>query len=285
MPRDTFEKREQPTFGKLERPYEHGETDIDAYLDKASLSPWVPIPDVIARKIFDLANAGPEDHHVDLGSGDGRVCFHALQHGVASTVGIDIDEGVVNVAKARLAKRHPAPPNLSFLVADLLDPTNEEAWSHVQKATLISMYFATPGLEKLRPLLEQKLAGRSCKIVTCEYQMPGWESEIDEIVLGTQISLYQWGQADTKKVVVNDAFFEDHIIMERPLELKMKALEGEKFRGGKITDRTGNHPVRGFYPEMFDEEEDDDEVWDFVNGEEDEEDEDVHGDDAGPDNK
>ena len=260
---------ENRLFGKLEDPYQHGEENIDAYLDKTSLSPWVPLPDVAARKALDIAQAGPDDRHVDLGSGDGRLCFHAHQYGVSSSIGIDIDENMVELARERLAKRHPAPPNLSFLVADLLDPMNE-AWRHIQEATLITMYFATPALEKLRPLLEQKLAGRSCKIVTSGYEMPGWESVAQEVVLGTQIHLYSWGHVEGDKYGEEDFLFVgDDILKEKPPGLLQNALEGDSFHGSKIIDHTGKYPIRGFNPDIFDEEEDDDEDWDADSDDED----------------
>lgn len=37
------------------------EDNFDDYLKKASLSPWVPVPDVVARKMLELAKAGPND--------------------------------------------------------------------------------------------------------------------------------------------------------------------------------------------------------------------------------
>jgi SAM-dependent methyltransferase len=152
-----------PYFGKMVEPFEHGEKDMESYLKKTSLSPWVPVSDAVARKMMDVAQAGPTDVHVDLGSGDGRVNFHAIDYGVGRSIGIDVDEAIVQVARDRLAKRHP-PPDLQFIVADLLDP-HHQAWEKVQEASIITMYFAMEALEDFRPLLEVKLAGRQCKVI------------------------------------------------------------------------------------------------------------------------
>jgi len=257
------------SFGKLEEPYEHREADLDAYLKKASLSPWVPVPDVVARKALDIAQAGPEDKHVDLGSGDGRVCFHALQYGVSSSVGIDVDEGILEVARERVKKRHPPPSNLSFVLADLLDESSP-AWEHVQEATLITMFFVTEALVKLRPILEQKLVGRTCKIVTCGYEMPGWQSTLQEVVLGTQIHLYNWGSSPMDDDDNDEfLFLGPEILPDKPESMRKSALESQKFEGSKIIDRTGRHAIRGFNPKIFEEEEDDDEDWDAESDEDD----------------
>ncbi len=251
--------RKDDYFGNLSEPYQFKEDDLETYLQKASLSPWVPLPDAVARKVFDLAKVTDKDKHVDLGSGDGRVCFHALQFGVASSIGIDIDEGIVDVAKERLAKRHPAPDNLSFMVADLLDDT-EPAWKHVQEATIITMYFATEALELFRPLLERKLAGHRCKIITSGYEMPGWNSLMQEVVLGTQIHLYDWGNTENTSFDEDFLFHGPDILTDKPKELADDHQQ-EKINGQTVIDRTGQHAIRGFNPGLFqgDEEEDDDE--------------------------
>lgn len=53
-----------PESAGLSQPYSFGGEDgegTEEYLKKTSLSPWVPIPDPIARNLFDMARTGPED--------------------------------------------------------------------------------------------------------------------------------------------------------------------------------------------------------------------------------
>lgn len=45
----------------LESPFEYSGDTLDEYKQKANLSPWTPVPDSVARKIFDTAQPGPED--------------------------------------------------------------------------------------------------------------------------------------------------------------------------------------------------------------------------------
>jgi Methyltransferase domain len=254
-------------------PFDHGLDSTDEYLNKTTLSPWVPLPDVVARKALDLASVTSEDVHVDLGSGDGRVCFLAIDaFGAAQSVGVDVDEAIVNVAEARKAKRHPAPSNLRFHVGDLLDPFSS-AWDVVLGAnpTVITMYFASSALTQFRPLLEEKLVGRSCRIVTSGYEMPGWEASTFEVVLGTQIYLYNWGAnasgSDASADEDHHFGFTDSLLPNRPeatLPSRTKAgrlqehLEGGgSLQGAKVVDRTGRYPIRGYNPNIFDEVEED----------------------------
>ncbi|KAG7347640.1 RNA methylase [Nitzschia inconspicua] len=183
----------------IEVPFEYSGESLEEYRKKANLSPWTPVPDSVARKIFDSATPGPEDIHVELGSGDGRVNFHAMDYGVKQSIGIDVDPDIVAKANDRLQRIHPQP-NMQFIVENLMDPKSL-AWSeHVPNATILTMYFAKDGLEKIRPMLEQALRGKSCKIYTCGYAMPGWESQIVETVLDMPIYFYDWGSADVHLV-------------------------------------------------------------------------------------
>ena len=136
-----------------------------------------------------------------MGSGDGRVNFHAIEYGVSESIGIEVDEDVVRLAEERLARIHPKP-NLSFIVSDLMDP-NSPAWQeHVPRATILTMYFAKDGLQKIRPYLEQALRGKKCKIFTCGYPMPGWDSQIVETVLDIPIHFYDWGNESVNMMVL-----------------------------------------------------------------------------------
>jgi hypothetical protein len=267
MPRFGQQPEASKTFGNLEEPYDHGEESTEAYLLKASLSPWVPVSDVVARKMFDLAQATATDVHVDLGSGDGRVNFHAIDYGVKKSTGIDVDEKIVEVARQRLARRHP-PPDLEFVVADLLDEAHP-AWEKVQEATIITMYFAEEGLKAFRPVLESKLVGRRCKVITTAYEMPGWQSRIDEVVLGTGLHLYEWGADDDDDDEDWDFVGDDFAEGGLPMRVMQNPMESSKFRGSNVIDHTGKYPIRGFNPDLFFEEEGD-EDWDAESSEDEE---------------
>lgn len=248
-------------FGNLQEPFQHGENSMAEYLKKTSLSPWTPIPDAVARKMLDLAKAGPADFHVDLGSGDGRVNFHAIDYGVLKSLGVDVDESIVQVARERLAKRHPQP-DLEFVVADLLLDTKHPVWNKIREATIVTMYFAEESLRMFRPILERQLAGRQCKILTCGYEMPGWQSRLDEVVLGTQIHLYEWGAEFDDDDETLGLFTGEDILQQKPDELYQREIEGRKFAGSTLIDRSNKFSIQGYNPNHKYEEENDDEDWD-----------------------
>ena len=71
-----------------------------------SVAPFVTTPMSIVDEMLQLANAGPGDYVVDLGSGDGRLVLQAVtRFGVRKGLGVDLDPGLVRHAndKAREA--------------------------------------------------------------------------------------------------------------------------------------------------------------------------------------
>jgi SAM-dependent methyltransferase len=61
---------------------------------------WVPTPPALVEKMLDLARLTPEDHLVDLGSGDGVLVIAAARRG-AHARGIEYDPRLVEVSKRR----------------------------------------------------------------------------------------------------------------------------------------------------------------------------------------
>eukprot|EP00526_Cylindrotheca_closterium_P014536 CAMPEP_0113623488 /NCGR_PEP_ID=MMETSP0017_2-20120614/12085_1 /TAXON_ID=2856 /ORGANISM="Cylindrotheca closterium" /LENGTH=279 /DNA_ID=CAMNT_0000533443 /DNA_START=243 /DNA_END=1082 /DNA_ORIENTATION=- /assembly_acc=CAM_ASM_000147 len=189
----------------LENPFQYSGENLEEYTEMATLSPWTPVPDSVARKIFDRADVQGDDVHVELGSGDGRVNYFSIDAGVAESIGIEIDEKIVQVAKDRLDKIHPKP-NIKFIVADLMDATNP-VWKEIERATILTMYFAREGLEAIQPLLENALRGKRVRIFTCGYEMPGWQSQMVETVLDMPIHFYDWGNEQFEdSIIAGDSF-------------------------------------------------------------------------------
>ena len=60
-----------PTTTSLETPFQYSGDSIEDYKKKAELSPWVPVPDSVARKIFDRAI--PEEDECGDKSKEGEV--------------------------------------------------------------------------------------------------------------------------------------------------------------------------------------------------------------------
>jgi SAM-dependent methyltransferase len=244
----------------LSEAYRPNEENVDDYLAKTSLSPWVPLPDTACRAIIDLVQMNENDRHVDLGSGDGRVCFWIADGAkVEWTLGVDVDEGILDKARERLSKRHPLPKHIEFVQADLLKDQDHSVWDKIRQATVITMFFATPALRIFRPVLEEQLRGHSMKIVTAGYPMPGWNAWQTNVVLGTTLHYYRWGEEWEDEIDDDGTFLADDWILP---ETTRNALEADKFRGSKIIDRTsGGDPLKAAKLRMQQEEEEEDESW------------------------
>jgi hypothetical protein len=178
--------------------------------------------------------------HVELGSGDGRVNFFAIDFGVQESIGIDVDERIVQVANDRLNKIHPKP-NLKFIVADLMDPKNP-VWKDIERATILTMYFAKEGLEKIRPLIENALRGRKVRVFTCGYEMPGWQSQMVETVLDMPIHFYDWGNET----------YEDDILARDSLNIPdnvRTSSDMDPWLNKKKNSTYQPDPLKGYHPD------------------------------------
>src|SRR5688572_19399622 len=65
----------------------------------AAGAPYVPTPHAIAERMLSLAEVGPDDYLIDLGSGDGRLVIAAVEkYKARGAAGIEIDPGLVKHA-------------------------------------------------------------------------------------------------------------------------------------------------------------------------------------------
>ena len=100
------------------------------------------------------------------------------------------------------------------------------------------MYFAKEGLEKIRPLIERALQGRRCKVFTCGYPMPGWESQVVETVLDMPIHFYDWGNTEVENSILTDSVVANSIPedfnplgMDKFLKKKNSTYEADPLKG------------------------------------------------------
>ena len=161
--------------------------------------------------------------HYELGCGDGRLCFYAVDapYNVKKSVGIDVDANLITAAWNRVAKRHPKPQNIDFIVADLTntrDKTTRRLWEQIrEECTILTMLFVEDGLQQLKPLFEKYLKGSNVKIVTMGYPMSGWKTAWEEVVLDLRIYLYHM-----KNIMGDDngdnLFEDDHFLVDTQTE-------------------------------------------------------------------
>jgi 16S rRNA G966 N2-methylase RsmD len=127
---------------------------------------WVPTPPQIIDSFFELAPISSSDVVYDLGSGDGRLLFTALEKGAGKCVGIDIDPHCVNIAK-EAAKSKGLEQKVTFIEGDVLD-------QKLSEASVILVYLLQSGIAFLRPKFETELRPGT-RIVIETYPVQGWK--------------------------------------------------------------------------------------------------------------
>lgn len=129
--------------------------------------PFITSPDNVTQEMLRIAQVGPSDHVVDLGSGDGRIVILAAKRFGASGLGVDIDPELVqrsleNARNAGVAAR------TSFRVEDLFQ-------TDLSRATVVTMYLLPEFNLRLRPSLLALKPGT--RIVSHDWDMGDWQPD------------------------------------------------------------------------------------------------------------
>jgi hypothetical protein len=135
--------------------------------------PFVPTPQVVVDQMLRMANVGPKDFVVDLGSGDGVIVLTAASQLKASGYGVDIDPALVKYANAE-AKRLGIAERASFLVQDVFK-------ADLTRATVITLYLLPSMMTSLRPKIFLE-SSPGTRIVSHDYSFDEWQPD-DQIVL------------------------------------------------------------------------------------------------------
>ena len=129
--------------------------------------PYVPTPQVTVDEMLRLANVGPQDFVLDLGSGDGRIVITAARKFGARGLGVDLDFHLVIQSEGN-AQRAGVEDRANFLQQDLFK-------TDLAQATVITMYLLPSVTSKLRPrLLELKPGTR---IVSHDFDLQDWKPD------------------------------------------------------------------------------------------------------------
>ena len=130
--------------------------------------PYVQTPQNVVDAILELADVGPGDRLVDLGSGDGRIVITAAQRFGASGLGVEIDPALVAVA-SRAAQAAGVAERARFVRQDLFE-------TDLSTATVVTMYLLPQVNLALRPRLLATLAPGT-RIVSHDWDMGDWEPD------------------------------------------------------------------------------------------------------------
>ena len=129
--------------------------------------PFIVTPDNVTLAMLELAQVGPQDFVLDLGSGDGRIVILAARRFGARGMGVEIVPELVersrrNAAKAGVAER------ASFVEQDLFK-------TDLSAASVITMYLLQEVNLQLRPSLLALQPGT--RIVSHDWDMGDWRPD------------------------------------------------------------------------------------------------------------
>ena len=132
----------------------------------SSVAPYVPTPYSVVRRMLELAGAGADDVVYDLGCGDGRILFTAVEEfGVKKAVGYELKASMCESVRRNIRRKSLEGRieviNENFFLADL------------SPASLVTLYLTTSGNSKLRPKFEEELRG-GARIVSHDFPIQEW---------------------------------------------------------------------------------------------------------------
>ncbi|MGL6112317.1 MAG: SAM-dependent methyltransferase [Rubrivivax sp.] len=129
--------------------------------------PFVVTPDNVTLAMLELAQVGPKDFVLDLGSGDGRIVILAAKRFGARGLGVEIVPELVQRSR-RNAERAGVAERARFVEQDLFN-------TDLSPATVVTMYLLPEVNLQLRPALLALKPGT--RIVSHDWDMGDWQPD------------------------------------------------------------------------------------------------------------
>jgi SAM-dependent methyltransferase len=163
-----------------------------------SLAPYVPTPLNIVREMLTLGKAGPGDIVYDLGCGDGRVLFTAIEEfKVSHAVGYDLDQEMVEALEKKIRD--------SGMVESIIVIQSNFMKVDLTQATIVTLYLTTSGNAKLKPKLEAELKS-GARVISHDFPIHGWVTDQPDgaphIMGSHKMFLYHIPDAYTREIQI-----------------------------------------------------------------------------------
>ncbi len=145
--------------------------------------PFVPTNQPTVEAMLRIANVGPNDFVIDLGSGDGRILITAARQRGARGFGVDLNpervkESIENAKAAGVADR------VQFHQRNLFE-------TKIAEATVLTMYLLPRVNLELRPRLLAELKPGT-RVVSHDFDMGDWQADLRTTVRGAGSEVYFW---------------------------------------------------------------------------------------------
>lgn len=164
---------------------------------------WVPTQPEYVDTFFELCPVSSSDVVYDLGSGDGRLLFAAVEKGAARCVGIDIDPDLVKVSK-EVAKNKGMDNKLTFIEADVTAVD-------ISEASVVFCYLHSAASAALKPKFEKELKAET-RIIMEAFPVMGWKPEkvIDNNGWRFYFYIMPAEKTEDYKIVVGTQTYDDY---------------------------------------------------------------------------
>jgi SAM-dependent methyltransferase len=136
--------------------------------------PYIRTPQVVVDKMLALAEVGPDDFLIDLGSGDGRIVITAAQKRGARGFGVELDPTLVD-ASNEAARKAGVAERAQFFARDLFE-------TDIREATVLTMYLLPAVNLQLRPRILQLKPGT--RVVSHDWDMGEWQPDAKVVLEG-----------------------------------------------------------------------------------------------------
>jgi hypothetical protein len=153
--------------------------------------PYVRTPQAVVDRMLDLAEVGPDDFLIDLGSGDGRIVITAAQKRGARGFGVELDPTLVDSSN-EAARKAGVADRARFFVRDLFD-------TDIREATVLTLYLLPEVNLQLRPRILAQLKPGT-RVVSHDWDMGEWRPDATAVIQGLakrvmplrESTLYLW---------------------------------------------------------------------------------------------
>ena len=141
-----------------------GAAFIAAHAQTGEEVPFITSPDNVTLEMLRMADVGPRDHVIDLGSGDGRIVILAAKRFGASGLGVELVPDLVRQSQ-RNALDAGVAGRVEFRQQDLFQ-------TDLTPATVVTMYLLPEVNLQLRPALLALRPGT--RVVSHDWDMGDW---------------------------------------------------------------------------------------------------------------
>lgn len=136
-----------------------------AFAQDDNFTPFVISADEVVHRMLRMADVGPDDYLIDLGSGDGRIPITAAKRYGTKGLGVDLDPPLVELARKNAISEGVAG-KVRFEVKDLFE-------TDLSDATVVAFYLLPDVALQLRPKLLKELKPGT-RIVAHDYHLGDW---------------------------------------------------------------------------------------------------------------